>query len=439
MNLIGTLQVPNEPDRHITYPLTASSTWSKSWDRFKVNGFSDLLGCHFYSKSTTPNIYENEISFNNGVVPFAGKLYFKSLSLELDDPDYEFRTLPYPNSIVQGNRWTIVPPQASATSFNVFLPRWYLKRRFIICPKTTPQSETDNILKYNNLFIPSRITNYGPFLMTQPAVDRNAENIRCTNNNNYLLSALQTGSPAYITGIANVQYGAFGSWMPNGEIWPGAPAGDGIYPYTGYEQCPASVLMNGIMYNLNWDRMPIACYHVDGTPYRLEDFPTFNDSIPQIMRGEPNKSGLLELTLFLDGDYNTYHYRIYNSQFSGTCPYETRLWQWQAYDIAHLRRCSHNGEAVCEYAYNPMIVEDFDVVTEYIRQSGWGNRSDSKVVPNYPGEYIPHSLKSVLYDVSTTPGQGTGVDRAFGWAMYHHALLAHFQAGNHLVPDWMKD
>jgi hypothetical protein len=436
MNLNLFLRVPSEPTRLASLPLSSNTGWTKNWRRFKESTSKDLLGVHNYINLQN-GIYEGELSINNGVIPFDGKLYFTDITANLDDPTYEIRTLPYPNSQIVGRAWSIINPLVSGN--NIFLPKWYLKRRYVICKVGTPVELTDSILKYNSTTIPSSVTNYGPFNMTQPVTDRIDENQRCTLNNNSLLNALNTGAAIYLTGIADVEFGAFGGWMPNGSIYGGAPAGDGIYPYTGFEQCPAAILQHRIMYNLNWDRMPIACYNLDGTPVRLEQWATFNDSIPQIMKGEPTKQGQTELIAFLDGDYNTYHYKIYNPDLNGTCSYENGLWQFAAYDIAHLRRCSHNGEVVYEYTKNPMIAEDMDMVTEYIRQFGWGNRSDSKVIPNYPGDFIPHTLKSMLYDVQTNPGQGAFVDRAYGWAMYHHALLKHINPDNNLVLSWMQD
>jgi len=419
-------------------PLIFMGQWNKTWKRLSCVGQPDILGVHFYYKFVSRNIIALKFRLSNGAVNpdgtgFCGKTYFKSLVLSWDTDDRIVTTVRKDESVLP-RQWIIAA--ATPNDNHVMLPRAILEREFCIC---APQvvNEATVVLRRINLRIPDVVNHYGPLDMMMPVVNREAYSQLSLQAIGIIEASLQQGVEGYVADLLSIETPNLGPWHPEGNSAGYSFGGLNINPYTGFAQVPESVYMNSLLHIANMDRMPFACYNINtGEPIRAAEW-TYNHLIhAELMKGEEGRESDVELIAFLDGNYNNYHYRVFNP--GNTCSYEAALTAYRAHDPAHVRRMSINAEPLWHYEQNPMAGDDLIMAFEYICQCGWSDRNDEIVHQddNHNPSYIYPSLMRTMYLVTLNPNDGINADRAFGWGLYHAALANVVKPGYSLA--WLE-
>jgi hypothetical protein len=438
MKLKTTVNVPGKGRFACATPLDGAvdSEWKRDWSRPEHPSFGKILGQHLYALRVDDTAILCKVRWSNGAVMpdgtgFCGKVYFNHLAVELDDPEWTIVALPAngerlaEDPATQTTTWTI----ASRTT-HVALPRDISEREFVVVRRGR-QARGLALLRRQQAFPTfaprGKILGpgYGPMRTRLPAVNQAQYESVWTNHANALENAVGHGTTFYLQDLAVLTTGTIGIKHPQGADTAYSQGGLDIDPYTGFEQCSAGRRFNALMHRLTMDRSPMALYRADtGEILRQDEWANAGLARPQLMKGETGEfKDQLELPAFLVGDYNTYRHRVFNP--GNSCAFEQTLAKFKLPDVAHSRRISVNAEPLAEHEGCPMAIDDMHLLFEYSRHGAFSNRRDEQLFPAYQGQYVPPSLTRALFSLRTPggAGNGAGFDRAFGWTLFHEALV----------------
>jgi len=439
MNLKTTVNVPGKGRFACKVSLDSAvdTDWKRDWSRPENPSEGKILGQHLYALRVDDSAILCKVRWSNGAVMpdgtgFCGKVYFNHLAVALDDSEWTIVALPRNGERIgidpapDVSVWTV----ASRTT-HVFFPRDIFEREFAVVRRGREargiallrrQQAFPTFAPRGKLIGPG----YGPMRTRLPAVNQAQYESVWTSHANALENAVQHGTTFYLQDLAVLTTGTLGICHPQGADTAYSQGGLDIDPYTGFEQCAAARRFNARMHGLTMDRSPMALYRADnGEVLRLDEWANAGLARPQLMKGETGEFlNQLELVAFLVGDYDTYRHRVFNP--GNTCAYEQARAKFKLPDVAHSRRISVNAEPLAELEGCPMAIDDLHLLFEYSRHGALSNRGDEQLIPAYQGQYVAPSLTRALYTLRTPGGAGAGAgfDRAFGWGLFHEALVA---------------
>jgi len=397
---------------------------------FTWGRFGSTLGVHVYAKGVGSDLIVGVLRVNNGVVKrdgtgFCGEVYYNSIQFAAP-AGWEWVTLPQAGEQSFSGTWIWAGKPAEGSHW--FPARAILERPFALVRAGKSKAKAQGLLRYAGARIPDPVKGYGPGACRQPKVDRAMYASVCAERATKLLGAQFGGAPLNLGYAADIQGPAMGPFWLDGAPPAWMHGGFGIDPSHGYEQVPEALLCHAILARANMARQFCAAYDADtGRPISLYDWTVRPDR--QLMKGEPGRQGETELVCFMQGGYDDYRYKRFNS---GTCAYESKLREYRGHDVAHGIRLMRHLIPLC-HTGEQWAIDDLAMACEDWRYQTWSDRPDEKAVESYPGEWLPTTLAKSMHLVSKNPHKGGWLDRNYAWMCYGGAACHTYG-----VPGWLE-
>lgn len=422
-----------------------SKTWTKYWTVLRnTHGLGRTLGVHLYLRPW-PELavggvapVEYAMRFNNGVVNpdgsgFCGDIRYTSLKVQWGSLTGAtiVDEVPHHGQSFASGHLTIAADPGDGTMHS-FPPRWILERRGVIVPAGGNASTIRaSIFDQASLDVSAAKAAFGPHkinLTKFAAFDTAAMAALCGDLETNIANGTQT-SLAFENGdvLTNGQNAQVGPFLMEDYADGGAPAGYGIDMEPGWQADKNAVRFAMRQHELIMARQPVACYDfATGNPMSPKSWTSNHLSHTKPLGGETggayNQPELIAFMQSNGGGDDQNRYIVHNT---AVCSYETTLKSYRQHDPAHLVRAWRCAALLAGYLDDAMAKDDIVMLARNARHYGWGDRSDEKATPDYPGAYIEPSLLYLKSRVDAAPHTGDAqLDRAFG-----HMLMVNAWAG----------
>lgn len=232
--------------------------------------------------------------------------------------------------------------------------------------------------------------------------------------------------------LLDMRVGVVGPFCPDDDPDGGAPAGYKINPTVGWQDCPGAAVLAeyGLMGSLSRDRL--ACYDMQGEPLSPRSW-TNRDLAYWITL--PN--GESELKAFVVWDGARYVYKQFNAgQFPvGSCPYRGVLEGYRRRNTEHLIRGVDDAMLLAGRT-SAFAMDYLSMAHRAYRHFEWSDRSDDKIHPDYPGQWVPPTLSGFVDGMPLHRGSPR-MNRDFGWMLYLGAWAV--WAGDDEAREWIDN
>lgn len=390
--------------------------WSQTrlrWSMFK-GADGQILGAHLITTADANGIVLCAVNVSNGAIDagdftsFCGGVYYDTLILKLDGAAYAIE----PDFVRRGERIVGKQYQFVSPGGHYFPERFQFTRRFALYPRSVEgnkQQLARALLSRSGLRFPDTYSGFGPSKSTfDRASEESQLSVEHEQRTNYLKQQLAfgTANPSLL-----LYHDAMGPFMP--LLFPMADdvGGEKIEFVSGWNISRKSANYHVLQADLLAERMPVCAFDkITGKPLNWYSYPK-----PFEYRLTRGYTGIVQIPHFWALPTETWGVFAHKKFNSGSCAYENDLYNYYAFDDAHLIRGYGDVKASWWLARDWIARLRMEMYSADV-QTSWTLAQNDGYEPQYPGEWVAFSLGERLHDAAKNPGKGGFYGRAAGWS-----------------------